>query len=272
MVLPAYAGALNTANQRETALITGASTGIGLDLARLMAPDFDLVITARNRARLEQIAQELQSQNGNRVHVVPGDLARPEAPQQIWSEVERRGLRVDALINNAGFGSYGMFADLPLQTQLEMIHVNITALTYLTRLALPKMIERKHGRIMNVASTAGFQPGPLMAVYYATKAYVVSFSEAIANELKGTGVSVTCLCPGATATEFATRAEMEKSRLFKMGKMKSIDVARAGLGGMMRGKTMVIPGMRNWMMAEAVRFGPRKLVTAVARVVQERVD
>jgi uncharacterized protein len=272
MVLPAYAGALNTKNTRETALITGASTGIGLDLARLMAPDFDLIITARNQLKLEQIAHELQSKHGNHVHVIAADLARPEAPQSIFDEAGRRGLRVDALINNAGFGAYGDFKDIPWQTEADMIQVNITALTCLTRIFLPGMLERKHGRIMNVASTAGFQPGPLMAVYYATKAYVISFSEAIANELKGSGVTMTCLAPGATATEFAARADMEKSRLFKMGRMRSIDVARTGYKAMMRGKTLAIPGVRNWVMAEAVRFGPRKLVTAVARTVQERTD
>ena len=272
MVIPAYAGSLSTKDERATALITGASTGIGLDLARIMAPDFDLIITARNQPRLEETAGELQGKHGNRVHVVPADLAGSEAPQAIFDEVNRRGLRVDALINNAGFGAYGEFKDLPLPAQLEMIQVNVTALTHLTRLFLPGMLKHRHGRIMNVASTAGFQPGPLMAVYYATKAYVLSFSEAIANELKGSGVTVTCLAPGATATEFATRADMENSRLFKLGKMKSADVARAGYRGMMKGKTLVIPGMKNWVMAEAVRFGPRKVVTAIARAVQERVE
>lgn len=272
MVLPAYAGALNTKNARETALITGASTGIGLDFARLMAPEFDLIITARNKARLGEIAQELQAKHGNRVHVIPADLVNPAAPQTLFDEAARRGLRVDALINNAGFGAYGEFKDIPWQIEAEMIQVNITALTQLTRLFLPGMIERKHGRVMNVASTAGFQPGPLMAVYYATKAYVISFSEAIANELKGTGVTVTCLAPGATATEFAARADMEKSRLFKMGRMKSIDVARTGYRAMMSGKTLAIPGVKNLVMAESVRFAPRKLVTAIARSVQERTD
>lgn len=271
MVLPAYAGALNTKQRRETAVITGASTGIGLDLARLMAADFDLIITARNQPKLEHIAQELQANHGNHVHVIPGDLADPKSPQALFDEVARRGLRVDVLVNNAGFGAYGEFKDIPWKSEAEMIQVNITALTELTKLFLPGMLQRKHGRIMNVASTAGFQPGPLMAVYYASKAYVISFSEAIANELKGSGVTVTCLAPGATATEFAARAEMEHSRLFKMGRMKSINVAQAGYKAMLKGKTLAIPGMRNWLMAEAVRFGPRKLVTAVARTVQERV-
>ena len=176
------------------------------------------------------------------------------------------------LINNAGFGAYGLFQEIAAKTELEMIQVNISALTHLTGLFVAGMVDRKRGRIMNVASTAGFQPGPLMAVYYATKAYVISFSEALANELKPSGITVTCLCPGATATEFAARADMEKSRLFKWNKMRSEDVARTGLKGMLKGQTLVIPGLKNWVMAESVRFGPRKLVTAIARSVQERVE
>lgn len=269
MVLPAYVGALDGKRQRETALITGASSGIGLDLAQLMAPNFDLIITARNQAALEKIAQELQA-HGTHVHVIPADLTLPEAPQQIFAEIERRGLPVDILINNAGFGSYGAFAESDPKTSLDMVEVNIAALTALTRLALPGMIQRKRGRIMNVASTAGFQPGPLMAVYYATKAYVIMFSEAIANELKGSGVSVTCFCPGATATNFAERAKMEESRLFKMGAMKSKDVALVGYKGMMAGKGLVIPGIINKTLAMSVRFSPRKMVTAISRSLQEK--
>jgi uncharacterized protein len=271
MVIPAYAGALHQADRRGTALITGASTGIGLDLSRLAARDFDLIITARDQARLEQVAAQLEGQYGHRVHVIPADLAQAEAPGRLFVEIGQRGLRVDALINNAGFGAYGAFAETNAQTQLEMIQVNITALTHLTRLALPGMLERRHGRIMNVASTAGFQPGPLMAVYYATKAYVISFSEAIANELKGSGVTVTCLCPGATETEFARRADMGESRLFKLGAMKSADVARVGYEAMLRGKTLVIAGLKNRILAQSVRFTPRKMVTAIARNLQERV-
>src|SRR5579859_375216 len=270
MVLPAYVGALDRKQQRETTLITGASSGIGLDLAQLMAPNFDLIITARNQPQLEKIARELEAAHGNHVHVIPADLTAQEAPQQIFAEIERRGLPVDILINNAGFGSYGAFAESDPKTSLDMVEVNIAALTSLTRLALPSMIQRKRGRIMNVASTAGFQPGPLMAVYYATKAYVIMFSEAIANELKGSGVTVTCLCPGATATKFAGRAKMEESRLFKMGAMRSEDVARTAYKGMMAGKTMVIPGVLNRAIAMSVRFSPRKLVTAISRSLQER--
>jgi uncharacterized protein len=270
MVLPAYVGALDSKARRETALITGASSGIGLDLAQLMAPDFDLIITARNQNELEKIARELESAHRNHVHVIPADLTLPEAPQQMFAEIVRRGLLVDLLINNAGFGLYGPFADSDAMASLGMVEVNIAALTSLTRLALPGMIERKRGKIMNVASTAGFQPGPLMAVYYATKAYVIMFSEAIANELKGSGVSVTCLCPGATATNFAGRANMEESRLFKMSAMQSKDVALAGYKGMMAGKGIVIPGVLNKTLAMSVRFSPRKLVTAISRSLQEK--
>ncbi|HET9839401.1 MAG TPA: SDR family oxidoreductase [Candidatus Angelobacter sp.] len=270
MVLPAYIGALDSKQTRETALITGASSGIGLDLARLMAPGFDLIVTARNQVELEKLARELESQHGNHVHVIAADLARAEAPKAIFDEIERRGLAIDVLINNAGFGAYGNFAESELQTNLDIIVVNISSLTALTRLALPGMLERRRGRIMNVASTAGFQPGPLMGVYYATKAYVIMFSEAIANELKGSGVTVTCLCPGPTATQFAERAHMEESRLFKLGAMTAMDVARAGYKGMMAGKTLVVPGLMNKTLAFSVRFSPRKLVTAISRKLQER--
>ena len=264
MALPGFVNSLNRETKRDLALITGASSGIGYDLAQIMASSFDLVVTARNQKKLEELAQQLESRHGNHVHVVPADLARPEAPTEIFAEISRRGLQVDALINNAGFGTYGEFKSTGLEEQLEMLQVNVTALTHLTHLALPGMVERKRGRIMNVASTAGFQPGPLMAVYYATKAYVISFSEAIANELKGSGVTVTCLCPGPTETEFATRANMEKSRLFMLGRMRSHDVALAGYKGMMKGKRLVIPGMMNKVVMESVRFTPRKMVTAIA--------
>jgi uncharacterized protein len=270
LVLPAYAGALGSQQRRETALITGASSGIGLDLARLMAPNFDMIVTARNQPELEKLAHELEVQHGNHVHVIPADLARVQAPNELFTEIERRGLAVDVLVNNAGFGGYGDFSQSDLQRDLEMVQVNIASLTSLTKLALRGMIQRRRGRIMNVASTAGFQPGPLMSVYYATKAYVIMFSEGIANELKGSGVTVTCLCPGPTATQFADRANMGKSRLFKLGAMSSLDVARAGYKGMIAGKTLVIPGMMNKALAFSVRFSPRKMVTAISRNLQER--
>src|SRR5690242_11202029 len=173
---------------------------------------------------------------------------------------------IDILVNNAGYGNFGEFAKMPIEDTLGQINLNITALTVLTRLFAPAMIERRSGKIMNVASTAGFQPGPLMAVYYATKAYVISFSEALANELNGTGVTVTCLCPGVTDTGFQGRAGTENTVLFKTARpMDAKTVARDGYRGLMAGKTLVISGFRNWLLAESLRVSPRKLVTAVSR-------
>ena len=187
--------------------------------------------------------------------------------------LEARGIDVDVLVNNAGYALYGAFTETDLADELAMIQVNIVALTHLTKLLVRKMVARKDGRVLNVASTAAFQPGPLMAVYYATKAYVLSFSEALANELSGTGVTVTALCPGPTKTGFQARAQMEESKLVR-GKeiMTSETVARAGYAGMMKGKTVVIPGMSNKMLAQAVRFLPRNTVTKMVRNAQERAS
>src|SRR6184192_465933 len=251
-----------------TALITGASSGIGLELARLLAADgVNLVLLARSRGKLHDLAATL----GNvKVHVVTRDLAHPSVPQEVFDELKEKSITVDWLVNNAGFGAHGKFAELSLPDQLEMMQVNMTALVHLTHLFLPQMLARRSGRIMNVASTAAFQPGPLMAVYYASKSFVLSFSEALANELSGSGVSVTCFCPGATATGFAQRAHMEGSRLFRMQAMDARTAAQAGYEGMRRGQTLVIPGLRNRVLAQSVRFSPRKLVTAVSRSLQER--
>ncbi|HYM08218.1 MAG TPA: SDR family oxidoreductase [Terriglobales bacterium] len=258
----------------STALITGASGGIGYELARLFAGDHhNLVLVARNGPRLAQVADELQRQFGITVRTFALDLTEPDAPRSLFAQLQTQGIAVDILVNNAGYGQFGEFADVAAEESLGQIQLNITALTYLTRLFLAPMLERHSGRIMNVASTAGFQPGPLMAVYYATKAYVISFSEALANELAGKGVTVTCLCPGATETGFAGRAGNDQTRLFKsLRPMDAKAVARAGYRGLLKGKTLVIPGMRNWLVAESVRFSPRKMVTAVSRWVSERVE
>jgi uncharacterized protein len=256
-----------------TALITGASGGIGYELAKLFAKDhYNLVLVARNGSRLAQVADELQRQFGITVRPVALDLTAPRAPQSLFDELQREGVDVDILINNAGYGMLGEFAEVPLEESLGQIQLNVTALTYLTRLFLGPMLQRHSGRIMNVASTAGFQPGPLMAVYYATKAYVISFSEALANELAGKGITVTCLCPGATETGFAGRAGNDQSRLFKqLRPMDAKTVARAGYRGLLKGKTLVIPGVRNWLVMESLRFSPRKMVTAVSRRLLDEV-
>ncbi len=255
----------------QTALITGASGGIGYELAKLFANDHDnLVLVARNAVKLAQFADELQRQFGVTVKTVALDLSTAPAPTFLFDQLKREGVAVDVLVNNAGYGAFGEFAGMTMDDVLGQINLNIAALTALTRLFLPAMIERRSGKIMNVASTAGFQPGPLMAVYYATKAYVISFSEALANEVKDTGVTVTCFCPGATDTGFASRAGNDQTRLFKQfGAMNAKKVAQDGYWGLMKGKTLVISGVKNWLLAESVRFSPRKVVTAVSRWITE---
>jgi len=260
-------------NQRtSTALITGASGGIGYELGKLFARDhYDLVLLARSSAKLSQVAEELQGQHGISVKIIPLDLTAAPAPQFLFDQLKREGIAVDVLVNNAGYGKLGEFAKISAEESLAQIQLNITALTHLTRLFVGPMLERRAGKILNVASTAGFQPGPLMAVYYATKAYVISFSEALANELSGSGVTVTCLCPGPTDTAFQGRAGTEHTLLFRKSRPMSAEVvARDGHRGLMAGKTLVISGFRNWLLAEATRFGPRKLVTAVSRKVMDQ--
>ncbi len=256
-----------------TVLITGASGGIGYELAKLFARDHhNLVLVARSAAKLAQVATELQT-HGVTVKTIALDLAAPPAPKFLFDQLQREGVAVDILINNAGFGAYGDFAQMPEAEILGQIDLNIRALTELTRLFLPPMVQRRSGRIMNVASTAAFQPGPLMAVYYATKAYILSFSEAIANELRHTGVTVTCFCPGATHTEFAKRAGVENSRLFKqVGAMSAEKVGLDGYRAVMEGRTLAYSGVHNWVVAQSTRFAPRKMVTAISRWVAEKAE
>ena len=257
-----------------TALITGAPGGMGYELAKLFARDhYNLMLVARSTEKLNQVAAELQSQFQVTVKTVALDLASPPAAKFLFDQMQREGVAVDVLVNNAGFGSFGEFAGMPEDEILGQIHLNITALTHLTRLFLRPMVARRSGKVMNVASTAAFQPGPLMAVYYATKAYVLSFSEALANEVAGSGVIVSCFCPGATDTGFAKRAGTEDSRLFKkLRPMNAEVVARDGYRGLMVGQTVVISGVQNWLVAESVRFAPRKMVTAISRWVAEKVE
>jgi short-subunit dehydrogenase len=258
--------------KNQTALVTGASAGIGRDLAKLFAQDhYDLVLVARNGSRLAQFCDELQRQFGITAKSFPLDLATAAAPQFLFDQLQREGIAVDVLVNNAGYGKLGAFAEVSLEESLGQIQLNVAALTHLTKLFLGPMLERKSGKILNVASTAGFQPGPLMAVYYATKAYVISFSEALANELQGTGVTVTCLCPGATDTGFQKRAGTEETHLFRtLRPMDAKSVASDGYQALLKGKPLVISGFRNWLLAESLRVSPRKLVTAISRKILDQ--
>ena len=247
-----------------TALITGASSGIGMEMARILAgQDTHLVLVARRGKVLDTLKQELENMHGIQVRGFAVDLIDREATDGIFETLQRDGVVVDVLINNAGFGTFGLFAESDLEREQAMIDLNITALTRLTRHFLPGMVARGHGRILNVASTAAFQPGPMMNVYYATKVYVLYFSEALATELEGTGVTVTTLCPGPVATEFISVAGMEEAPVFKKFKPVSVrEVAEYGLSAMMTGKRTAVHGLLNRIMAVSNRFVSRKFTTA----------
>jgi short-subunit dehydrogenase len=252
-------------------LITGASGGIGYELAKLFAQDkHDLVLVSRNGDKLEEVARELKAAHGARCAVFAGDLAVPGSPDALYAEIKKSSIDIDVLVNNAGFGALGAFYTRPLREQLDMIQLNVTSLAHLTRLFLPEMVARKRGRIVNIASIAAYQPGPFMAVYYASKAFVVSFSEGIANELHGTGVTVTAICPGPTTTGFGKRAGAEKTTLFRKGMtMDAATVARIGYDGMKKNKTIVITGGKNKLLALGGRLAPRSLTANIARSLNE---
>jgi hypothetical protein len=246
----------------HTALVTGASSGIGRALAReFAAHGYDVVLVARREDALRDVSREIKG----RVHLVSMDLAVHDAGTALAEEVQRRGIQVDVAVNNAGFGLQGEFSVLPPERQLEMIRLNVMTLTELTRRVLPGMLERRSGGILNVASTAAFQPGPLMAVYYATKAYVLSFTEAIAEEAAGRGVKISCLCPGPTHSEFAARAEMQGTPLFRGHVMSAEAVARAGYQGWAAGEAVIVPGAANRRGIWLVRFAPRAMVRRIVK-------
>lgn len=237
----------------ETVLVTGASSGIGLELARCFAAEkSNLILVARNTTAMETVAAELRHEHQIEVHVITADLSRPEMPARIFDDLKGRGIIVDVLVNNAGFGLHGSFAELPLNRQLEMVQVNVVALMQLTGLFLPGMIQRRRGGILNVGSVAGFLPGPNMAVYYATKAFVLSFSEALHEELRDTGVSVTNLCPGPTDTNFSQVARSHRIRKVRAAKMTAAEVARTGHAEFRRGKVLSVPGIQNKLLTAAV--------------------
>ena len=254
-----------------TALVTGASVGIGRELARVLAREgHDLVIVARDAERLAALADELRQRHGVSVRVFAKDLARPGAASELHRELAAAGVVLEVLVNNAGVGTAGAFAKIAMPRDLELMQLNMVALTELTKLVVGEMLERGRGRVLNVASTAAFQPGPYMATYYASKAYVLSFSEALAAELEGKGVSVTALCPGPTRTEFQRRAGLPDSAFAMMGMMDPGTVAEAGYRAMRAGRRLAIPGLRNRLGAFLVRLTPRALVTRIVQGLQRR--
>ncbi len=250
----------------ETVLVTGASSGIGRELAKVFAAEgCRLVLLARKRQALQALADELRQAHKTQSEVLTADLAEPASSQRVFDHLKANGTRVDVLVNNAGFGAQGNFAHLPLERQLEMIQVNITSLTHLTRLMLPGMLERRRGGILNVASTAGFQPGPRMAVYYASKAFVLSLTEAIAEEVSGSGVTVTALCPGPTVTNFAEAAGARFSTRFTKLAMSAEAVARSGHRAFRAGQVVAVAGVQNQLLAFSVRLSPRTLVRKIVK-------
>lgn len=255
---------------KSATLITGASAGIGAEFARLLGAEGEtLVITARRGDRLEGLAEELRRAHGVRVEWLAADLALSETAELLAEKMQALGLEVGTLINNAGFGLVGAFADQPVDPVVEMLELNIVALTRLTRTFLPTMRARRAGGIINVASTAAFLPGPYMSVYYASKACVLSFSEAIAHELRGSGVVVTALCPGPTQTEFQKIAGMAETSLLRRFSMSPREAARLGLAGHRAGKTVVITGVGNKLTPLAARFVPRSVMARIAAKVQK---
>ncbi len=252
------------------ALITGASAGIGKEFAKLFAAKgYDLVLVARRKDALEQLAAEIKLTYGRASHVVAADLGCSTASQTVHEAVKAVGLQVDVLVNNAGYGLNGPFAKVPIETHADIIQVNISALVQLTRIFLPGMLERSNGGVLNVASTAAFVPGPMMAVYYASKAFVLSFTEALANEVSGTGIKVSCLCPGATITEFQVRSGMDKTDVFKGAVMDSVTVAKLGVDGLERNETVVICGLKNQLAVAAAHLVPRKVSASLVRKLQD---
>ncbi|MGD1853945.1 MAG: SDR family NAD(P)-dependent oxidoreductase [Leptolyngbyaceae cyanobacterium] len=248
----------------KTALITGASGGIGYELAKVFAShDYDLILVARSTDKLQQVQAELIQAKGIQTHIISQDLSHADSPVALFDQIQQQELPVDVLVNNAGFGDYGPFVNAEWSKQSALLQLNMVSLTHLTRLFLPPMLERGYGKILNVASTAAFQPGPFMATYYASKSYVMSFTEALAQELEGSGITATVLCPGPTqGTDFQARAELEDVVFFKKLKLpEAADVARFGYDALERNQRVAIHGWFNRLLVFSNRLMPRRTVT-----------
>jgi short-subunit dehydrogenase len=254
----------------KTVLITGGSSGIGFELAKIFGKNgYSLFLVAQDLEKLKKSATELKNYNYN-VQLMSIDLSDPTSPTKIYDQLCKENVQVDILVNNAGFATYGLFTETDLAKELSELQVNIVTLTSLTKLFARDMVKRRKGKILNVASTAAFAPGPLMAVYYASKSYVLSFSEALNEELNGTGVHVSALCPGPTDTGFVARGGLQISKLFQEKNMSSAFVAKIAYEGLMKNKVIIIPGVQNKLMVQGIRFAPRSLVTKIIKNIQEK--
>jgi short-subunit dehydrogenase len=255
---------------KKTVLITGASSGIGLECAKRFASNnFDLILVARNEEKLKALKAELEEQYGVSALVIVKDLSQKGAAQEIFEQTEIQKMDVNVLVNNAGFGDYGRYADADWEKQYDMVQVNVLALMQLTKLFLPQMIQRKEGRILNIASVAAFVPGPYMSVYYASKSFVLSFSESLAVELKGSGVTVTAVCPGPTETGFEKVAGSGIRKLFDTTKTAAVDkVALFSYRAVMRGKIIAIPGLKNKAAVVGQRFLPKRIIRPIVLKLQ----
>ena len=254
---------------KRTALVTGASSGIGYELTKLLAADgYSLLLVARGEDRLAAVADEMSALHGVSAHVYPADLSLPGAADVLVEAVRRDGHAVDVLVNNAGFTSFGQFHEIDPTRYVDMLELNVVALTLLTRLLLPDMISRRSGRVMNVASTAAFQPGPLMSAYFASKAYVLSFSAGLAHELRGTGVTVTCLCPGPTTSGFQERGVVGHSKIMQGRLLDAPRGAREGYRAMQRGRRQLVVGRWNSVLAFLPRVVPRAMAAAIVGYLQ----
>ena len=251
----------------KTALITGASVGIGYELSNVFAINgYNLVLVSRSKQKLETVAKELENKHDIQTRVIPKDLSKPTAPQELYDQIATDGIEITVLVNNAGFGLNGKFVDFSTDKQMELIQLNITSLTMLCKLFGTDMVKRRSGRILNVASTGAFQAGPFMSTYYASKAYVLLFSEGINNELAQDGVDVSVLCPGPTQTKFGDRAEMNHTKILNVpGVMNAAKVAEIGFSGLMKRKKIIIPGFMNKFLAFNTRLMPRSLLVLILR-------
>jgi len=256
----------------KTALITGSSNGIGYELAKIHAEKGDnLVLVARSKSKLDKFKKELEETHKVAVYTIGKDLSVPGAAAEVYDNLKSKRISIDYLVNNAGFGDFGLFAESDWSKQEQMINLNIMALVHFTRLFLTDMLKRGSGKIMNAASTASFQPGPTMSVYFATKAFVLSFSQAINEEVRENGITVTALCAGATHSGFQSTASNQDSKKFERNKFASSrEVAEFGYRAMMKGKVVAIHGFKNRVLANSVRFGPRSLVVKMARKTQAK--